>query len=247
MKSSRMKMTAVLLTLAFTLTGCGEALYELEPEEEAAIVSYAAHAVAKYNTYQQDGEVFVLQEVLDGEEVKSETADVEDVSKETQSEEQESTEGKTGQTAEADTSSEGSSAEEVSTLTDALDLGVITTEYVGAKLCEVYQENTTGVVHPDPGKQLLVLRVNLTNTVNEKLHVNIMSMQPVFKATINGDTTATALVTALTQDLGTYTMDIEPNATNETVLLFQIPEEITEISSIQLKITMNGKNYTVNL
>ena len=50
MRDSRMKMTAVLLSAACTLTGCGEALYTLQPEEEAAVVSYAAHAVAKYNT-----------------------------------------------------------------------------------------------------------------------------------------------------------------------------------------------------
>ena len=243
MKNSRMKMTAVLLTTAFALTGCGDALYELQPEEQTAIVSYAAHVVAKYNTYQQDGEVFVMQEVLEGEEAEAQSAEAQDIPEEPQTEEQVSTEGQTG---EAGTSSAGET-ETASTLTDALDLGVIQTDYTGAQLCDVYQENTTGVVHPDPGKQLLVLHVNLTNTVSEKLHINIMNMQPVFKATINGETTTPALVTALTQDLGTYSMDIEPNGTNETVLLFQIPEDITEISSIQLKITMNGNNFTVNL
>lgn len=244
MKNSRMKMTAVLLTTAFALTGCGDALYELEPEEEAAIVSYAAHAVAKYNTYQQDGEVFVMQEVLDGEEAEEPSADVQE---EGQTEEQVSTEGQIEQIEQTDVPSAADETGSVATLTDALDLGVIQTDYMGAELCDVYQENTTGVVHPDPGKQLLVLHVNLTNTVSEKLHINIMDMQPIFKATINEETTTAALVTALTQDLGTYSMDIEPNGTNETVLLFQIPEDITEISSIQLKITMNGNKFTVNL
>ena len=77
MRDSRMKMTAVLLSAAFTLTGCGEALYTLQSEEEAAVVNYAAHAVAKYNTYQQDGEVYVPPAEADTEE-----ADVEDASSE---------------------------------------------------------------------------------------------------------------------------------------------------------------------
>ncbi len=75
MKSSKIKMTAVFLAAALMFAGCGEALYELTPEEQAAVVSYASHVVAKYNSYQKDGEVFVQQEVLDGEEETEEGAD----------------------------------------------------------------------------------------------------------------------------------------------------------------------------
>ena len=56
MKGSRMRIAAVLFVAAVTLSGCGEALYELTPEEQAAIVSYASHTVAKFNNYQKDGE-----------------------------------------------------------------------------------------------------------------------------------------------------------------------------------------------
>ena len=41
MKGSRMRIAAVLFVAAVTLSGCGEALYELTTEEQAAIVSYA--------------------------------------------------------------------------------------------------------------------------------------------------------------------------------------------------------------
>ena len=49
MKSLRMKLAALVAALAFTLAGCGDALYVLTPEEEAVIVSYSSHAVAKFN------------------------------------------------------------------------------------------------------------------------------------------------------------------------------------------------------
>ena len=68
MKNSRIRITAVLFAVAVALSGCGEALYEMTAEEEAILVNYAAQSVAKFNTYQQDGEVFVRQEILDGEE-----------------------------------------------------------------------------------------------------------------------------------------------------------------------------------
>ena len=64
MKGSRMRIAAVLFVAAVTLSGCGEALYELTPEEQAAIVSYASHTVAKFNNYQKDGEIFVRKDIL---------------------------------------------------------------------------------------------------------------------------------------------------------------------------------------
>ena len=94
MKSSKMKMTALVLAAAFTFTGCGEALYELTPEEELAVVSYASHVVAKFNKYQRDGEVFVKQAILDGEDEEKQSppvssqetvADTEEIEQNTQS------------------------------------------------------------------------------------------------------------------------------------------------------------------
>ena len=72
MKNSRMKITAVLFAMALTLSGCGDAMFEMTAEEQSMIVNYSAQAVAKFNTYQQDGEVFVRPDVLDGE-VSTET------------------------------------------------------------------------------------------------------------------------------------------------------------------------------
>ena len=238
MRDSRMKMTAVLLSAVCTLTGCGEALYTLQPEEEAAVVSYAAHAVAKYNTYQQDGEVYVPPAEADTEE-----ADVEDVSSE---QDMEST---ADAAAPADTSDTQSQPEEQSsvTLTDALDLGVITAEYEGNSLCDTYAKSESYAIDAQSGKQLLVLNVNLINQAAQDLHIDILAMTPEFHAVINGDMTVPAQTTILPNDLSTYVQDIKAGATNETVLIFEIPQDIQEISSIQLKITMNGDQYNVDL
>lgn len=234
MRSSRMKITAVLMTAAFLFAGCGESLYELTQEEEATIVSYAAHTVAKYNTYQQDGEVYVLQEVPKEEEVTTEESE--------QSSEVQETEQQIGETAGAP-----SSESQASTLTEALDLGVVQVDYMGSSLCNTYDKSQSYVVDADLGQQLLVLKLNLTNTVAQDLHIDILAMTPTFQAVINGTEKAVAQTTILPDDLSTYQGDILAGATNEAVLLFQIPQEIEQISSIQLKITMNGKNYTVNL
>ena len=71
MKSSKMKMTVILLAAAFLFAGCGDALYVMTPEEETAIVSYASQLVAKYNTYQREGEINISQEMLEKNRLRS--------------------------------------------------------------------------------------------------------------------------------------------------------------------------------
>ncbi|MBO5371365.1 MAG: hypothetical protein J6A75_01455 [Lachnospiraceae bacterium] len=275
MKNSRMKVTAVLLATAFMLSGCGEELYVLTPEEEAAVVTYAAHTVAKYNTYQKDGEVFVLQEVLNDEEVEEseeteemELEAVQETEKAAEIETPEENEPKETETEETETESKPADSEETetesteakttetemlaeqetaATLTEALDLGVVEAEYIGHSLCTTYQQSEYYTVDADLGKQLLVLNVNLKNQVNQALHIDILTMRPEFRAVINGTEVVPAQMTILLNDLSTYQADIAASAVNETVLLFQIPQDMTEISDLQLEIDMNGKNFTVNL
>ena len=52
-------LSGLLLLSAGALYGCGETPYELEPNEEAIIVNYAAHIVAKYNMKQPEGYQYV--------------------------------------------------------------------------------------------------------------------------------------------------------------------------------------------
>ena len=91
------------------------------------------------------------------------------------------------------------------------------------------------------------MNVNLINQAAQDLHIDILAMTPEFRAVINGDKTVPAQTTILPNDLSTYVQDIKAGATNETVLIFEIPQDIQEISSIQLKITMNGDQYDVDL
>ncbi|MBO5302705.1 MAG: hypothetical protein J6A92_01495 [Lachnospiraceae bacterium] len=275
MKSSRMKITAVLMAAAFMFSGCGEELYTLTPEEEAAIVSYAAHTVAKYNTYQQDGEVFVMQEVLDGEgaevgeteetEVEETEVEATEVAEETEAEAteaaEEETEAEATEAAEEETEAEQTEVAEATEaavseeqplnsgamITEALDLGVIEAEYVGHSLCTTYDQSEYYTVDAGAGKQLLVLNVNLKNQVNQALHIDILSMAPTFHAIVNGTENVPSQTTILLNDLSTYQADIGANAVNETVLLFQIPQEIQEITQLQLEVTMNGKTFEINL
>lgn len=249
MKNSRIRITAVLFAIAVTLAGCGEALYELTPEEEAILVNYSAQAVAKFNTYQRDGEVFVRKDILegtDGEEPLPTEAPGEEEIPEGDTQEPEETAEPVSPAGQQDP---GQSQPENagSTMTEALDLGVVSADYMGHELTESYMAEDYYVVDAEAGKQFLVLKYNLVNKANQPLHIDILAMTPSFVAVVNGEQKVPAQTTILLNDLSTYQSDIEAGGTKETVLLFQIPEEVEEVSSIQLNVTMNGRQFAINL
>ena len=55
MRKHRRFLAMGLVCVSLLLSGCGTSLYELTADEEALIVKYAAHFVAKHNIYQKDG------------------------------------------------------------------------------------------------------------------------------------------------------------------------------------------------
>lgn len=243
MKSLKMKMAALLAAAAFLLAGCGDALYVLTPEEEAGIVSYASHAVAKFNKLQQEGEIFVRQDVLDHEDGTEEA----ETQEEPPANSEASEEGPDPQPGQADGTSEGGEGAAAVTLGTALDLGAVQAEYTGSSLCVTYEKSDVFAIDAAEGKQLLVLNVRLTNPSSQDLHVDILAMTPTFQATVNGEETAAAQTTILPNDLSTYQGDLLAGASCDTVLLFQIPQEIQEVSGVQLKVVMDGAANTVNL
>ncbi|MCM1257548.1 MAG: hypothetical protein NC307_06805 [Roseburia sp.] len=251
MKNSRIRITAVLFAIAVTLSGCGDALYELTAEEETILVNYAAQAVAKFNTYQQDGEVFVRQDVLDEEETEAAAAEPEEsLGEEALLETDTEEPGETTDMSQSQATSALEQTEDTpstSTMTEALDLGVVTADYMGNELTKTYMEEDYYAVDAEAGKQFLVVKYNLVNTSNQALHIDILAMTPAFVAVVNGDQKVPAQTTILLDDLSTYQSDIEVGGTNETVLLFQIPEDVESVSSLQLNVTMNGKQFTINL
>lgn len=246
MKSSKKKITAVLLAAAFMVAGCGDSLYVLTPEEEDAIVSYASRVVAKYNTYQQDGEIFVMKEVLDGEDADGNPAE-ENVPAEESAENTEALdtqeETDTPEQKSPDTDTSQSSA----TISEALNLGKVQASYTGSSLCATYAQSDVYAVDAKSGRQLLVVNVDLSSEETKDLHLDILQMKPSIQIIINETETAMAETTILPNDLSTFQGDVKAGQKSGTVLLFEISNEIQEITSLQLKINLDGEDHTVNL
>lgn len=236
MKSSRLKIGALVLTMSLVMGGCGEKPYKLTDNEEAIIVNYAAHVVSKYNKRQPDG----LANVVSSESDK--TSETETETQKT------STDDKTQSASTEKGQQDQTKQKTTETLTKALGLDGLTASYKGVEITNSYTEPKYYSLDATSGNTFLIIHITLENKTDKAIDCDLISGNPVFTAVINDSVTVEANTTILLNDLGTYQATIVAGASTNTVLLFEIPaDQITSVEQLELKIEMNGTSSDVEL
>lgn len=236
MKRSGARIGALMICVAFLLTGCGEKPIALTESEEDIIVHYAAHVVSKYNKRQPQGIVNVIPEAVT--ETEQEIVTPEEPT-ETEAEQAENPEPGTGTT-----------PEETGyvSLNEALGISGLDVSFTGANLTASYTEEDYYAVDASAGMQYMVLHFTLTNTGAEAVACDMLAIQPVFKAEVNGSVQTTAKTTILLDDLSTYQGSVDAGASVETVLLFEVPaDSMTSVDQVVLSVTRNGEKLSTQL
>jgi hypothetical protein len=228
-------MTAAVMLAALT-GGCGEVPYTMTEAEENIVVNYAAHITSKYNMYQKDGLTFV--------DVQEEAEDTEEAVQEPETADTESAEKILSEGG-------GTSAEDTvtvaATLQDVFGGDGVKVEYVGARIDTSYVEDTYYALDADSDKVYMIVSIDVSNTTDAPIDVDYLTRQPSFRATVNDEYTGKAEMTILMEDFSTLTETLEAGETQETVLLFQIPETITEVQKLVLDVTVGGQDYQIVL
>ena len=228
----RKKIEGILcLTGMLLLTGCGTKAYDLTEAEESQIVNYAAHVVSKYNAYQKDGLVYVNQSVEETEPEETATGS-------------ESVDG----TETMDETPAGS------TLDDVFGADGLEVTYLTNELNKNYIESDIGDagVLPD-GKQYLILYFDVVNPTDKGIVLDVSSWNATFKVDYtsqDGDSEgASCYTTFLTTDLSGYDESnlINAGETKSAVLLFEIPDSVTEVSDVVLHVTRDDTTYEIKL
>ena len=228
----RKKIEGILcLTGMLLLTGCGTKAYDLTEAEESQIVNYAVHVVSKHNSYQKDGLVYVDQSVEETEPEETVTGS-------------ESVDG----TEIMDETPVGNTLEDVFGA-DGLEVAYLTNE-----LNENYIESDIGDagVLPD-GKQYLILYFDVVNPTDKGIVLDVSSWNATFKVDYTSQDgnseSASCYTTFLTTDLSGYDESnlINAGETKSAVLLFEIPDSVTEVSDIVLHVTRDDTTYEIKL
>lgn len=234
-KNKKRLLSVVLLAGAFMMTGCGEEPYELQDNERAIIVNYAAHMIAKYNVKQPEGYRFVLP-------VEEDEADEEESpTQETQTEEEKAQDVQTQGEAAANGSEDSDDGQSSVTLSEALGLEDVQAVYTGAELVDRYD-----TIIPESGKKLLILHVTLQNRTEKAAACDILSQLPVFRAKLNGMQAVTAELAILPENLSTWEDDIPAGGSQETVILFQVNKDAgTVVEQLEMEVTEGEKTSKV--
>ena len=228
----RKKIEGILcLTGMLLLTGCGTKAYDLTEAEESQIINYAVHVVSKHNSYQKDGLVYVDQSVEETEPEETVTGS-------------ESVDG----TEIMDETPAGNTLEDVFGA-DGLEVAYLTNE-----LNENYIESDIGDagVLPD-GKQYLILYFDVVNPTDKGIVLDVSSWNATFKVDYTSQDgnseSASCYTTFLTTDLSGYDESnlINAGETKSAVLLFEIPDSVTEVSDIVLHVTRDDTTYEIKL
>lgn len=238
------KIAAVLLA-SLLLTGCGNAIPDLTAEEQQAVGDYAAMTLLRYDANHRS-RLVDLSQVRDRTS-KPET-DAPEPEQPDQTPEPESDTPVVDLTQGSETGSMGGTAsmEEFFELPEG-----ITLTYQGMQVCASYPEDGADAyfsLDASEGKSLLVLHYAMSSQASEEQRVDLFGQKPVFKITVNGSYTRTALVTILVNDMSTYAGDIAPGASEDLVLLIEIDEGMADgITSITLNLQSDSKTFAASL
>lgn len=236
MKRTGMRLTAVMAASVLLLGGCGEQPYSLTEDEEGVIVDYSAHAVAKFNTSQPDGLTNVSHDESETEEVDNPQQDTEeDITLDASG----TSAGKQGEAAQ--------SAEETSTLDELFGGENLEITYTGAQISQNYMEGGYYSLDAENGKTFVVVGIDITNSGTEDVTMDNFAESPQFSVMVNGQEKADEENTILPSDFSMYQETVPAGTTESTVLLFQVPDSVTSVDSLDMFVNISGTNYQITL
>ena len=223
-----------IILLCVCVGSCGCSLMEPVSEKDMeAIAAYSAKMVAKYNTRQKDGVVYID----DSDEMKSLTKENEKAKANTTN-------------SSAASNSTGANSTQVASpiaLSSALGIAGVDFAYQGIEVRDSYTTNIYDMT-PNAGNKFLVMRFKATNTSGQDTNVDILSLSPKFKATINATANANNDLTLMPEDLSTFKGTLKANESKDLIILFQFNDaDLSNIQGTSLKCTVNGSTNDIIL
>lgn len=235
MKIPRVKLAAAFAASALLLGGCGEAPYELTDQENAIIVNYAAHIAMKYDLNQKEGLQFVWPEPE--EELLPEVSDTEEIGAE-----------EDDGTLSAGGAVDGGTSDSMQTgLQELFGTDAVSVAYTGAELMSSYVESSYYAMNADAGKQYLVLTISIANQSDTEVELDNLERMPQFRINLADGKEIPGELTVLTEDFATYQGKLAAGETVDTVLLFMVPDTVSNPEDFTLSVSLDGNNYQIIL
>lgn len=225
--------------IIFGLTGCGEnKIPEMTDEQMQLIGEYTAVTLMKYDANQRSRLVDYTEMLATPEPEIPQEPEAEEPQGMDPTDDTPVVDGPA-----ADEPAAPMSIEEALKLPEGI--GVI---YTGEGLYDSYPEgeDTFFALSASEGKKLLVLNFSIINASGQEQSVDILSLSPEFKVSVNGEYSRRALMTWLEEDLTVYQGTLPSMGSAATVLVIEVDEETaSDISSLSISLKNDSETYTI--
>lgn len=227
--------------LFLPLCACFNAIPELSEEDEIKVVRYMADAVLAHDKNYQarllDEEE--KQKALEEEAFKA--AQLKKIEEEEVKLKEEKAKNNTPDNVSTSIATKSYSPDEIN---DYLGIEGVEFEFAGEEVVNKYPQNDTSIgfafTASDQNK-LMIVKFNIKNVSTDKAYVDLATVNPKFKATINDSVKVNASKVPLDDVLNFYEGNIDAGGVNQVVLIYEIPED-TSIETLDLSLSAFGKD-----
>lgn len=251
----RRRLIALFLSVTILCTGCGASGIQLSEEENNMIAEYIAGLLLKYD-YNYDEKLVYDTEDESAEDSLSEmiqtnavTSDVNAPNSQTSSDTTNTEENK-NQTSDSNYESVNETkTEDYKTISEVFRSEKCSVSFNKARECQSYpakSENSYFLLEANNNKKLLVLSFNIKNDTKEKKDFCLINSGISYRLEDSQGKSNKPLLTALTDDLQYFDVQIEAGKTTRAVILFEVPKD-SSLDSYTLYIEKDDMTAQVSL
>lgn len=256
MNKKRVKIVCTILTavMCSMLGGCG--LIEstgLSEEEDELVAEYAAGVIMRYSADKKGGlgdlrPTPTLIPWVDPASVAPEEAEKEGQAEEENSPGDEMPMEEVEGREDATVAEPASSGTEGRNIASAIGIDGFDVTYKGYETVDMYPESSgddlSFSMQSTPGHKLLVVHLNVINEEAQDKPCDVLSRNVKFRVLINGTNRVNEQMTILLNDLKSYNETIPGNGSADTVLVFEVEDQVVEnIDNLSLVIvTSTGES-----
>ena len=223
---------ALIAASVLPMAACGSSMPELTEEQNRLIVEYAAGLLLKYDE-NNHGRIVDIEE---SEPVHEPEVQVEEPVADETEDPEEAEVSETSQT--PDEVQMGEAIAERS-IEEFYGIEGVSIAYTGFEVKDTYpdvaEDNLFFAMNASAGSKLLVFNFMVTNVGGQDLNLDMSAYNTKFKISINGESPKYILTTMLMNDLASFTGTIPAGASENLVLVSEIPEEASgSVQSVAL-------------
>ncbi len=237
-----------IVVITGLLCGCGSDIPEMSKTQEAIVTEYATNLLVKYSPL-ADRALLNTDQLEAG--IEKEAEEMERLMKTKELEKAYLDAAEKGETlvdeSEQNENASSEAAAEVvpqKTVSEFFAEDSISIDYVSYSLCDSYPENSEEeffmAMDATAGKQLCVITFAVKNLSGTEQTLNMLGKQGRFSLQIDGGDDIQAQSTLLMDDLSSYAGTIPANGEEQLVLVFEVPDNVSQISSMNLNM-MNAQ------